>query len=48
MENLYHLAYISKSAFVGKLQDQKENVQSILDVAQRNNMNAGVTGALLW
>lgn len=47
-ENLYRVAYISKSAFAGTSQDQKENVQSILDTAQRNNMKVGVTGALLW
>jgi hypothetical protein len=48
LENLYRLAYISKNAFVGKLEDQQENVQSILNIAQRNNVKVGVTGALLW
>jgi lipase chaperone LimK len=48
MQNLYRLAYISKNCFVGTLEDQKENVQSILNVAQSNNSKTGVTGALLW
>lgn len=48
MSDLFRLAYISKNAFVGTAEEQKENVQSILDVAQRNNKKTDVTGALLW
>lgn len=48
MSNLFRLAYISKNNFTGPLEEQKENVQSILDVAQRNNKKVDVTGALLW
>ena len=48
MANLFRLAYISKNNFTGTLEEQKENVQSILDVAQRNNKKIDVTGALLW
>lgn len=48
MSNLFRLAYISKDNFTGPVEEQKENVQSILDVAQRNNKKIDVTGALLW
>lgn len=48
MENLYSLAYISKSSFAGTLEEQRDNVSSILAVAQKNNRDLGVTGALLW
>jgi len=48
MSSLYHLAYISKNAFVGTAEEQKENVQSILNVAQINNEKLDITGALLW
>jgi hypothetical protein len=39
---------ISKNAFVGKLQEQKETVRAILDTSQRNNKTVGVIDALLW
>jgi lipase chaperone LimK len=48
MSKLYHLAYISKNAFVGTLEEQEKNLRSILGFAQRNNALLGVTGALLY
>lgn len=48
MSKLYHLAYISKNSFVGTSEEQKENLRSILESAQRNNLLLGVTGALLY
>jgi hypothetical protein len=48
MDNLYYLAYISKSNIQGDNEAVKIEVEKILNVAQSNNPSIEVTGALLY
>ena len=48
MSELYRMAYISKSKLVGDRDAVKQEVESILAAATRNNPSIDVTGALLY
>lgn len=45
---LFHLAYISRSAIEGTDQVIEGELESILEAASRNNPQRGITGALLY
>ena len=48
MSDLYRMAYISKSKLAGDRDAVKQEVESILAAATRNNPSIDVTGALLY
>ena len=48
MNDLYHLAYISKNTIGGENEEVKSQIENILATAQANNPSVGVTGALLY
>ena len=48
MENLYHLAYISKNAIQGTKDEVSAQIEDILRSAHRNNPARGISGALLY
>ena len=48
MTQVYHLAYLSKSALGTHEQFVRDEIQHILDCAKRNNPALNVTGALLY
>ena len=48
MDNeLHSLAYFSRNA-LGREGDKTAEIESILDIARRNNLDQGITGALLY
>lgn len=48
MSQLYHLAYISRTAIEGRNEDIRVEIERILHVARARNSKTGVTGALLF
>lgn len=48
VSQLYHLAYISRNAVEGGHDNIKLEIERILQSARHNNVNMGVTGALLF
>lgn len=48
MNQLYHLAYISKNNIAGDAATLRKEIETILVAAQTNNQRAGITGALLF
>ncbi len=47
-DSLYRLLYVSRSSIGGDATDLRREVDSILEVARRNNAAAGITGALMF
>ena len=45
---LYRVAYFSRNAIAGTPADMAAEVDTILEIARRNNVQAGLTGALLF
>ncbi|MEE4203893.1 MAG: BLUF domain-containing protein [Halieaceae bacterium] len=48
MSNLYHLAYISKSAILPARAEIEQALRAILRAARQKNSSMGITGALLF
>lgn len=48
MSDLYHLAYISKSAIPPAREEVEQALRAILDAARQKNPSLGITGALLF
>lgn len=45
---LFHIAYISKNAISGSVENVQKEIGKILESARRNNPARGITGALLY
>jgi hypothetical protein len=45
---LFHIAYISKNAISGSVENVQKEIGKILESACRNNPARGITGALLY
>nr|WP_298411363.1 BLUF domain-containing protein [uncultured Halomonas sp.] len=47
-KTLYRLVYLSRNTITGDDDRLQDEIRGILDVSQRNNRQAGVTGALMF
>jgi hypothetical protein len=48
MQDIYRISYISKNTITGDTQQVNQQIESILNSAQKNNPALNITGALLY